>query len=145
MSALLWFIAALVLAAAELLGAEFVLLMVAGGALGGAATAALLPDNHWLPFVVFAVITVLLVVVVRPPLLRHLNRQEPPQLGVRRIIGAPATVLAPVDEHRGEVKVHGEVWSARTYASEPTLDAGAEVTVTEVRGATVYVRGESHG
>ncbi|AKU18363.1 NfeD family protein [Luteipulveratus mongoliensis] len=145
MSALLWFIAALGLAAAELLGAEFVLLMLAGGALGGAATAAALPDNHWLPFIVFALISVLLVVVVRPPLLRHLNRLEPPDVGMRRVLGAPATVLVVVNENAGEVKVRGEVWSARTVEGEPPIEVGTEVTVTEIRGATVYVTGEFHG
>ncbi|KNX39074.1 NfeD family protein [Luteipulveratus halotolerans] len=142
MSALLWFVAALALAAAELLGAEFVLLMLAGGALGAAGTALALPDNHWLPFVVFAVISVLLVLVVRPPLLRYLNRQGPAALGMHRIVGAPATVLAPVTEHAGEVKIRGEVWSARATEGEPPLPPGTEVTVVRISGATVYVTRE---
>lgn len=137
--ALIWFGAALVLAAAELLGAEFFLLMLATGALAGSVTALITGDPILLPSIVFVLVSVAMIAVVRPMLVRRLLPAQVPKLGVSRIIGAPATVLEEVSQGHGTAKVGGDTWSARVHDGVPALPPGTEARVLEVRGATVYI------
>ncbi|YAL83540.1 NfeD family protein [Dermacoccaceae bacterium W4C1] len=143
MAALLWFIAAMLLAAGELIGAELFLLMLAGGALGAAGTALIAPEMIWLSFVVFAVVSLLLVLLVRPTLKRRLLAKiTPANVLVDRVVGATARTLTAVSELHGQAKVNGEIWSARVHDDQPTIPPATEVRVTEVRGATVFVERE---
>lgn len=70
--ALIWLIAALGLAAAEVLTGDLFLLMLSGGALAAAGSAAVLDAPIWVDGVVFLVVSVLLLVGVRPALRRRL-------------------------------------------------------------------------
>lgn len=138
MAAWIWFVGALGLSIAELLGGEFVLLMLGGGAIAGGITA-LITDQLWLQLLVFAVVSAALVVVARPALLRKFHGRPAIATGIEAIVGAPATVLEQVTETDGRVKVMGEVWSAIGLPGHDPLPPGAQVNVVEVRGATVVV------
>ena len=135
-----WIALAIVLAAIEALTVDFVFLMFAGGALGGAFTAAL--D---LPFlaqcVVAAIIAVLLLVVVRPTIKRHFTDGETDHgIGVAGLVGREAVVLDTVTPHvGGRVRPGGEVWSAVLADGSPVCEAGSEVQVKSISGATAIV------
>ena len=60
-------------------------------------------------------------------------------MGVEAIEGAEATVIEQVAEGRGMVKIGGELWQARPYDATQIIDAGAQVRVVEVKGATALV------
>lgn len=137
--ALIWFGAALVLAGAELLGAEFFMLMLATGALAAAVTALVTGDAILLPAIVFVLVSVAMVVLVRPMLVRRLLTSPPAKVGVARIVGAPAIVLEEVTQGHGTAKVGGDTWTARIHDGVAPLPAGTEARVLEVRGATVYI------
>lgn len=136
---LIWVGAALLLAGAELLGAEFFFLMLAVGALSGGLTAAVTGDPILAPAIVFVLVSVTLIVLVRPMLVRRLLKPTPAKLGVARLIGAPAVVLEEVSTGFGTAKVGGDTWSARVSDGVPPIPPGVEARVTEVRGATVYI------
>jgi membrane protein implicated in regulation of membrane protease activity len=55
-------------------------------------------------------------------------------------VGRTAVVTADLDgpELAGQVRLDGEVWSARSAGHEPVA-AGATVTVLEIQGATAVV------
>jgi membrane protein implicated in regulation of membrane protease activity len=55
------------------------------------------------------------------------------------IEGAEATVVEEIAEGRGMVKIGGELWSARAYDATQIIEAGAQVRVVEVKGATALV------
>lgn len=137
--ALIWFGAALLLAAAELLGAEFFMLMLATGALAAAVVAAATGDPVVLPAIVFVLVSVAMVMLVRPTVVRRMLPKRPARVGMARIVGAPAYVLEDVSQGHGLAKVGGDTWTARVADGVPPLPAGTEARVLEVRGATVYI------
>ncbi len=138
MPAWIWLAGALVLAIAEALGGEFVLLMLGAGALATAGVA-LLTQLLWLQLIVFAIVSVATVVLGRPALLRKFHVHEHTKTNVQAIVGSKAVVISTVDTHGGQVKIGGEVWSASGVDGHHPLPPGTPVTVVEVRGATAVV------
>jgi membrane protein implicated in regulation of membrane protease activity len=134
-----WFVGAALLAGAELLGGEFVLLMLAGGALAGGITALIAPGLWWLQLIVFAAVSVALVTGLRPALKRKYLAPSPIKTGMDAVIGSKAVVISTVDGQGGQVKIGGEVWSAIGVDGHRPLPPGTPVTVVEVRGATAVV------
>jgi membrane protein implicated in regulation of membrane protease activity len=137
----IWLIAAGVLAAAEALSVDFVLLMIAGGALAAAGVAALAAPAA-VQFAVFAVAAVGLVTVVRPMAKRRLELPAHERIGIDALIGKTAVVTRTVDQHGGRVKLAGEEWSAETYDPTQVLEIGRTVRVMEIRGAAAVVWAE---
>ncbi|MDT0610584.1 NfeD family protein [Streptomyces lancefieldiae] len=88
---------------------------------------------------VFAIVSVALIAVVRPIAARH--RSQRPQLatGVDALKGRQAVVLERVDGTGGRVKLAGEVWSARALDTGRAYEAGEEVDVVDIEGATAIV------
>lgn len=138
-AALFWLIFALGLAAAEALTGDMFLLMLSGGALAAAGSSWLLGLPIWADGAVFLVVSVLLLFGVRPPLRRKLTAGTGLPEPVRALEGKHALVLDRVDQHHGQVKLDGEVWSARPYTEEDVYQPGDQVTVMHIDGATAVV------
>jgi membrane protein implicated in regulation of membrane protease activity len=51
----------------------------------------------------------------------------------------PALVVERVDAHHGQVKIGGELWSARSYDGHAVIEPGRNVDVMSIEGATAYV------
>src|SRR3954451_9120347 len=136
----LWLVAAVVLAAAEVANTSFYLFPFSIGA-AGAALVALLGLGTPIAVVVFAVFTAVSFGIVRPIARRHLS--TPPQIrtGTAALIGRQAVVLERIanDEGVGCVRIDGEVWTARSYDDDETFEPGTRVHVMEIRGATAVV------
>lgn len=134
----IWLVAGVLLAIAELFTLDFVLIMLAVGAF--AAAAAGLAVSVPLQVVVFTVVSGLGLFAVRPAIKRHIHRgADPAVMGVDAIEGSEATVVEQVAQGRGMVKIGGELWSARPYDATQVMDAGSQVRVVEVKGATALV------
>lgn len=135
----IWLVAGVLLAIAEMFTLDFVLIMFAGGAFAAAA-AGLFDASVPVQVAVFGVVSTLGLLAVRPAIKRHLHRNaEPASMGLEAIEGTEATVIEQVAEGRGMVKIGGELWSARPYDSTQVIDAGVQVRVVEVKGATAMV------
>ena len=139
MSAWIWFSGAVLLSIAEVLGAEFVLLMLGGGALITAGFAVFFPELLWLQLIVFALSSVALVLGLRPMLLRKYYQPAKIRSGIEAIIGSKATVVSTVDADGGQVKIGGEVWSARAFDEDHAFEPGTRVEVLKIDGATALV------
>ncbi|WP_368834469.1 NfeD family protein [Mycobacterium intracellulare] len=137
-AALLWLIFALVLAGAEALTGHMFLVMLGGGALAAALTSWLLDSPVWVDGAVFLVVSVLLLVVVRPPLRRRLTPNVP-RLGIEALEGKTALVLERVARDNGQVKLDGQVWTARPLDENDVYEPGEPVTVMQIEGATAVV------
>jgi membrane protein implicated in regulation of membrane protease activity len=137
---ILWLIAAVVLAVAEVLNLSFFLFPFAIGA-AAAAVVELAGLGTPVAVVVFAVFTALSFGIVRPIARRHLR--TPPQIrtGTAALIGRPAMVLERIDNDAGVgcVRLDGEVWTARSYDEDRVFEPGTRVQVLEIRGATALV------
>ena len=135
-----WLIAAVVLAIAEVLNLSFFLFPFAIGA-AGASLVSLVGLGTPVAVVVFAVLTALMFGIVRPIARRHLS--IPPQIrtGTAALIGRQAIVLERIanDEGVGCVRLDGEVWTARSYDEDRVIEPGTRVHVMEIRGATALV------
>ncbi|OEU88498.1 hypothetical protein DB35_19680 [Streptomyces abyssalis] len=135
-----WLIAAVGLGIPLVLTAMPEFGMLAMGGVAGAVTAGL-GGGMVAQVLVFAVVSTALILVVQPMARR--SRREHPKLssGVDALRGRQATVLERVDGQGGRIKLAGEVWSARALDSDVTYEAGSQVDVVEIDGATAVVMG----
>lgn len=138
-AAIIWLIAGVLLAAAEALTGDFFLLMIAGGALAAAGVSAITDFPVWLDAVVFGVVSLALVLGVRPILLRKFAKPPILQTGIDALPGKTALVLEQVSATEGQVKIDGEVWTARPMDDTEVYAPGTPVTVLEIDGATAVV------
>jgi membrane protein implicated in regulation of membrane protease activity len=134
----LWLVVGGVLAIAEVLSLTFVLGMLAGGAAAAALIAAL-SGPAALQGLGFVVVSGGLLVTVMPMARRH--RHLPPLLrsGSARLVGSRGTAITQIDKHSGLVRLGGESWTARPYDTDLVVQAGAEVDVLAIDGATAVV------
>src|SRR3954470_6492511 len=136
----LWLIAAVVLAVAEVVNTSFYLFPFSIGA-AGAALVALLGAGTPIAVVVFVVLTAVSFGIVRPIAHRHLS--TPPQIrtGTAALIGRTAVVLERIanDEGVGCARIEGEVWTARAFDEDRIIESGEKVQVIAIRGATALV------
>lgn len=139
MPALIWLVAALALAGAEALTGDFFLLMLSGGALAATGTSYLFDWPIWADGAVFLVVSVLLVVLVRPALRRRFTAGTGLPEPVKALEGKSALVLGTVTRHEGQIKLDGEVWTARPLNDNDVFEPGEHVTVMHIDGATAVV------
>ncbi|GAB7141958.1 NfeD family protein [Mycobacterium riyadhense] len=137
--ALIWLIAALVLAGAEALTGDMFLLMLGGGALAASGTSWLMDWPVWADGLVFLIVSVLLLVLVRPALRRRLAPGKAAPMGVKALEGKNAVVLDRVARDEGQVKLEGQVWTARPLNEGDIYEPGQSVTVVHIDGATAVV------
>ena len=134
-----WLIFALALAAAEALTGDMFMLMLSGGALAAAGTAWLTNWHILADGAVFLIVSVLLVVLVRPALRQRLTPAAKVQTGTKALEGKKALVLDRIASHEGQVKLDGQIWTARPLNEGDVYEPGESVTVVHIDGATAVV------
>jgi membrane protein implicated in regulation of membrane protease activity len=135
----IWLIFALALVGAEALSGHMFLLMLGGGALAAALTSWLTDGPVWIDGAVFLIVSVLLLALVRPAMRRRLTPAGPPQLGIKALEGKSAVVLDRVASDAGQIKLDGQVWTARPINDSDVYEPGESVTVVHIDGATARV------
>ncbi|MDT5094440.1 MAG: hypothetical protein QOH60_3803 [Mycobacterium sp.] len=136
--ALIWLLVGLGLAGAEVLTGDMFLLMLGGGALVAAGSALIFSDL-WVQGVVFLIASILLLVGVRPILRRHLTSGKGLPEPMKALEGKTALVLDKVALHEGQVKLDGQIWTARPLNEIDVFEPGDQVTVVHIDGATAVV------
>jgi membrane protein implicated in regulation of membrane protease activity len=117
---------------------DFVLLMVALGLAGG-GLAALVGATLPLQVLVAVVIAMGTLVFVRPSVVRKLHHGPELTTGHASLVGKSAVVIEEITSQAGQVKLAGEVWTARPYDESLVIPPGSTVDVFEIRGATAVV------
>lgn len=138
-AALIWLIAALVLIGAEALTGDMFLLMLGGGALAASGVTWLTDWPIWTDGLVFLIVSVLLLVLVRPVLRRRLTPAKETVMGIKALEGKKALVLDRVARDAGQVKLDGQIWTARPLNEGDVYEPGQSVTVVHIDGATAVV------
>lgn len=133
-----WTGAGALLAIAEMLSGDFVLLMLAAGAFGGAITAAF-SDSAPLQILVAVAVALGSLVFVRPSVVRRMHHGPELRSGHSALVGTRAVVVQEITAHSGLVKLAGEEWTARPFDASTTIPVGAHVDVFEINGATAVV------
>lgn len=95
----------------------------------------------WGQVLVFAGVSLLTVLLTRPLVRRRLaTRRE--ATNADRYVGMQGVVLQTIDnvQGKGQVKVQGSVWTARSETVDTAIPEKATVTVVRIEGARLIVR-----
>lgn len=135
-----WLVIALILAAVEIATVDLIFLMLAGAAVA-AGISQLLGLELLGQGIVFAIVALVLLGLVRPWAKNFLQRRTPDVLtNAQALVGKPALVTQLVTVNGGQVRLDGEIWSARLApATAAALAVGTPVTVVQIDGATAVV------
>jgi membrane protein implicated in regulation of membrane protease activity len=106
-----------------------------------AAVLSLVGVGGLLTSVAFLASSLLIVLLLRPIAMRHRRLPPATRTGAAALVGQHALVVERIANHEGlgTVKIGGEVWTARSYDEDREIDAGAQVEVIEIKGATALV------
>jgi len=134
----LWVVLAAALAIGEVLTLGFLLGLIALAAVLAGVVAAL-GGGVVVQLVVFIVASIASIALIRPIAQRHLRTPARLRTGTAALVGAKGVVTERVDDLSGQVKIGGEVWSARAFLDGQVLEPGARVEVAKIEGATALV------
>jgi membrane protein implicated in regulation of membrane protease activity len=134
----LWVILAAVLAVGEVLTLGFLLGLFALAAVLAGIVAAI-GGGLVIQLVVFIAASLASVALIRPVAKRHLRTPARLRTGTAALVGAKGVVTERVDDLGGQVKIGGEVWSARAFMEGQVIEPGARVEVARIEGATALV------
>ncbi|HZN87532.1 MAG TPA: NfeD family protein [Thermoleophilaceae bacterium] len=133
-----WMVAAGALAVGEIFTLSFFLGPISVAAVA-AAIVALAGAGVGIQWIVFIVVSLASLLVLRPIARRHLRTPAQLRTGTAALVGGSALVLERVDRDGGQVKIAGEIWTARSYDEDETFEPGARVEVMKIEGATALV------
>ena len=133
-----WTALAILLGLAELLSLDLFLLMLAVGAGAGVLTALLgLPVGVQVLAAIGTSIAML--ALVRPSIVKRLHGGPELVQGHQALVGKQGVVVARVTGDGGQVRIGGELWTARAYDETAVIEEGARVDVFQIQGATALV------
>ena len=133
-----WLALAIGLGVAELFSLDLMLLMLAGGALVG-VLAALIGLPVAVQILAAVAASVGMLALVRPNVVKRLHSGPELTLGHAALVGRKGVVVDEVSAHGGQIRIGGELWTARPYDDTEVIEAGAAVDIFEIRGATALV------
>ena len=131
-------IGAAALAAGEVITFGFLLGPLALAALVTAAVAAIGAGIE-LQIAVFIAGSLASLLFLRPVAMKHMRTPPSLRSGTAALVGARAVVLERVNADGGQVKLGGEVWTARPFDEDEVMEEGARVEVLKIEGATAVV------
>jgi membrane protein implicated in regulation of membrane protease activity len=135
---LLWVVLAALLAVGEVLTLGFLLGLLALAAVAAGIVAAV-GGGLVIQFLVFIAASIASLALIRPVAKRHLRTPAQLRTGTAALVGAKGVVTERVDDLSGQVKIGGEVWSARAFMEGEVIEPGARVEVAKIEGATALV------
>ena len=80
-----------------------------------------------------------MVALVRPNIVKRLHSGPELTLGHAALVGKQGVVVDEVSMQSGQIRVGGELWTARPYDETEVIEPGAPVDIFEIKGATAYV------
>ena len=134
-----WLILLVVLVTGEAITVGLTFIWFAVGALGGLLVA-VLGGAIWLQVVVFLALSALTLVLVRPAAAKLLTPGISPT-NADRVLSQIALVTEEIDNiaETGQVKLFGQVWSARSESGE-IIPVQSRVRILRIEGVKVFVR-----
>jgi membrane protein implicated in regulation of membrane protease activity len=104
-----------------------------------AAIVAIVGGGLAVQWIVFIAASLASLLVLRPIARRHLKTPPRIRTGTAAIVGGRAVVIERVDANGGQVRIGGELWTARAYNEDDAFEPGARVEVMKIDGATALV------
>lgn len=140
MSVTIWLVAAIVFLLVEILTTALVSVWFVGGSLV-AALLTYLGLNMWWQAGGFALVSILMFLIIRPIARKHVNTNTV-ATNADRLIGESAVVTEEIDNlaAKGQVRLKGQIWTARNEKEDQIIPEGSQVTVLEINGVKLIVR-----
>ena len=137
--AIFWIAALILFVVVEAVTVGLASIWFAIGALA-ALICALLHGPVWLQVVWFLAVSLATLILTRPMVKKYMKGKVVPT-NADRNIGRTAAVTERIDNlaGTGAVKIDGVTWTARSADEQKTIEAGAMVTVREIRGVKLVV------
>lgn len=138
---ILWLALVIVFLIAESATVSLVSIWFAVGSLG-ALTASLLNAHLWVQILVFLVLSAGLLASLRP-FVKKFIKPKITATNVNSVIGTAGYVTEDIDNlsARGQVKLGGMVWSARSTSGDP-ICKDTKIKVDRIEGVKVFVTPE---
>ena len=135
----IWLMILVVLVAGEAITVGLTFIWFAAGALG-ALLVAVLGGPVWLQVVVFLALSTLTLVLVRPAAAKLLTPGISPT-NADRVLSQIALVTEEIDNiaETGQVKLFGQVWTARSENGE-VISVQSRVRILRIEGVKVFVK-----
>ena len=136
---LFWLVLAIVMLVGEFITVGFFLITIAAGSIL-AMLVALVTPIIWIQVAVFLLSSVLFFFTLKPFMQGLFPVQTEAHTAVNRVIGKNALVIIDIDNihSKGQVKVDGDIWSARSLNGE-VINKNAIVVIRRVEGVKVIV------
>jgi membrane protein implicated in regulation of membrane protease activity len=104
-----------------------------------AAVAAAVGTGVEIQMAVFVIASIASLAFLRPIARRHMKTPGLLRSGTAALVGQRAVVVQRVDAEHGQIKLAGEVWTARPYDEDDVFEPGQRVDVMKIDGATALV------
>lgn len=136
---IIWLAAVVLLFIGEALTVGLVSIWFGVGALAGLVVS-FFTGNVWIQLTVFLAVSALCLLAVRPVVKGYLLPKSV-ATNADRTIGAEGVVTEAIDNlnGRGQIKVKGALWTARTEADGSVISAGEHVQVLRIEGVKAIV------
>lgn len=137
----IWLIIAGVAFVVEIMTVGFLVFWFGIGALIAMISSIIFPDNILLQASIFIVSSTLLVFCTKPLVKRFTKKDSNIVTNAYSIIGKKGIVTQDINPTFGigQIKVAGEVWSAKT-ADNSAIEKGVEIEIIEIDGVKAVVK-----
>lgn len=134
---LFWIVAAVCFGIAEAATVQLISIWFCIAAVLASVTAAV-SGSLWVSVIVFVLASAVIVALVRP-IVKSKVMVKPQPTNADRIIGREALVTTPIDssKNEGQIKIDGQVWSAKC---DEIIPEGETVRVEKIEGVKVVVK-----
>ena len=135
----IWLALLVILVAGEAITVGLTFIWFAAGALAGLLVS-VLGGAVWLQVVVFLIVSAVTLILVRPAAAKLLTPGISPT-NADRVLSQIALVTEEIDNiaETGQVKLFGQVWSARSESGE-IIPVQSRVRILRIEGVKVFVR-----
>lgn len=136
---IVWLVLMIFFAVVEGITVTLASIWFAVGALA-ALLVSLVCGNLWAQAFTFALVSLLALCLIRPMAKRFFQSGKPTPTNADRILKRTGIVTENIDNlaATGQVKVAGQVWTARSADGNP-ISAGVEVTILRIEGVKIFV------
>ena len=135
-----WLIAAGIFFIIEMATIGFLIFWLGIGALLAMLTS-FLTDSILIQSIVFVVSSTLLLIFTRPLVNKFIKTPKEIKTNAYSIIGKKGIVITQINniEGNGQIKIDGDIWSAKSYADED-IPVNTEVEIVEIDGVKAVVK-----
>lgn len=135
-----WLIAAGVFFIIEMATIGFLVFWLGIGALLAMVTS-FITDSIFIQALVFVVTSTLLLIFTRPLVNKFIKIPKEIKTNAYSIIGKKGIVISKINniEGSGQIKIDGEIWSAKSFADED-IPENTEIEIVEIDGVKAVVK-----